>query len=207
MPLIRPRSLDAHTMRMLRLGFAVWSIAWFVLAGVTAYELYVLRDIGDTLAKTGVAVTTVGQALGALGHLPFVGAQVASVAQQAQSAGQSAVASGKATQGSATTLAVLIGLAIALIPSLPVLALYLPLHIAWNRERGAIARALRERADDPLLDEYLARRAVGNLPYATLVSVSEHPWRDLVAGRFRALADAELERLDLLPRSRWKAVP
>jgi len=203
MPLIRPRTLDAHTMRALQLGFLLWSIAWVAVAGVTAYELYVLRDVGDTLVKTGVAVDSVAKALQTVGKVPFVGGQVATVAGQAHAAAQSAVASGKATKGSATSLAVLIGLAIALIPSLPVLALYLPLRITWNRERDAVARALRERSDDPLLDEYLARRAVTNLPYATLRSISDHPWADLVAGRFHALADAELERLDLLPRSRW----
>lgn len=207
MPLIRPRALDAHTMRGLRLGFALWNLAWFVLAAVTAYELYVLGDVGDTLVKTGVAVDTVGKGLQAIGHVPLIGGQVGTIGDQARAAGQSAVASGRAMQGSATTLAVLIGLAIALIPSLPVLALYVPLRIAWNRERGAIARALRERPDDPLLDEYLARRAVGSLPYSTLRSISDQPWRDLVDGRFRELADAELERLDLLPRSRSSGAP
>lgn len=200
MPLIQPRTLDGRTMRLLRLGFVAWAVVWFVIAGVTAYELYVLRDLGSTLGRTGVAVSTTGKALEALAGIPIVGSEVGALAHQVQAAGASAVASGRADRSSTTDLAVLIGVAIALIPSLPVLGLYLPLQAAWRRERRAIARALRERGDDPLLEEYLARRAVSNLPYAELRAITTQPWRDLQGGRWHALADAELARLGLPPR-------
>lgn len=197
MSVIHPRALDARTVRLLRLGFALWAVVWVGLAAGTAYELYVLRDLGDTVAKTGVAIDTTGKALQSIGGIPFVGGEVHTLAGEVRAAGQSAVASGRSSRASTTTLAVLIGLAIALIPTVPVLGVYLPLRAAWRRERAAVARALRHRAGDPLLDEYLAQRAVANLPYADLRAVTEQPWADLQAGRFAELADAELRRLGL----------
>lgn len=207
MSIIQPRALDAHTVRLLRLGFALWAVVWIGLAAGTAYELYVLRDLGATVVKTGVAIDTTGKALQSLGGIPFVGSEVHTLAGQVTAAGQSAVASGQSSRSSTTTLAVLIGLAIALIPTVPVLGVYLPLRAAWRRERVAVARALRERAGDPLLDEYLAHRAVANLPYAELRAVTDRPWADLEAGHFAELADAELHRLGLRPPTSLERAP
>lgn len=189
--------------RMLQLALAAWAVVWIGLAAATAYELYVLHGLGDTLVKTGVAVDTSGKALQALAGVPFVGGRVGTLAGQVRAAGQSAVASGHASSGSAVDLAVLIGIAIALIPTVPVVVLSLMLRSTTRRERDVVARALRERPDDTLLEEYLARRAVTTLPYAQLREVTAQPWADLDAGRFGALADAELARLGLRPH-RWR---
>lgn len=197
MTLIRVRSIDSQTMRMLQVALLVWGIVWIGLAAGVAYELWVLRDLGDTVGKTGTAVDTAGKALQSLGGIPFVGGQVRGLGDQVRAAAQSAVASGAATRTTTANLAVLIGLAIALIPTAPVLAIYLPLRVNWRREQRAIARALRDRPGDPLLEEYLARRAVSNLPYAALRAVTERPWADIEQGHFADLAAAELRRLGL----------
>jgi hypothetical protein len=58
---------------------------------------------------------------------------------------------------------------------------------------------------DSRFQEFLARRAVENLPYEEIMAVSEQPWEDMKQGRFRALAEAELARLEIqqpLPRTR-----
>lgn len=188
-------------MRLLRIAFLVWAVAWICLAGYTAYEAYALRSLSNTVVKAGTAVDTTGKALQGIGDIPFVGGRVHTLADQVRAAGQSAVASGRSSRGSVLTLSVLLGIAIGLIPTIPVLALYLPLRLAWRREQRALARALREHGDDPLLDEYLARRAVDNLPYRELRDVTETPWEDLQAGRFRMLADAELRRLGFPARN------
>jgi hypothetical protein len=194
---IDPNSLDARTMRLIQLGFLVWAAIWIGLAAATAYEFYVLHDLGNTLTKTGSAVETAGKALQVLGNVPFVGGEVQVLADQTRAAGESAVASGRSTRATTTELAVLIGAAIAFMPTLPVLVLYLPLRAAWRRERRAVTRAVHDRAGDGLLEEYLANRAVANLPYAELRSVSPQPWVDLRSGRFGALAQAELRRLGI----------
>lgn len=182
-------------MRVLRVAFLVWAAVWIGLAVYTGYEVRTLSSLSDTVVKAGAAVDTTGKALQGIGDIPFVGGRVHTLADQVRVAGQSAVVSGRSSRGSVDTLSILFGVAIGLIPTVPVLGLYLPLSLAWRRERRALARALREHGDDPLLEEYLARRAVENLPYRDLRSVSEAPWEDLEAGRFGRLADAELRRL------------
>ncbi|MGH3452660.1 MAG: hypothetical protein ACRDQW_18550, partial [Haloechinothrix sp.] len=82
-------------------------------------------------------------------------------------------------------------------PTLPLLALYLPMRLAWRRQVRAVRRALERGPDDLAVDEFLAWRAVLNLPYDRLREVSADPWRDLEAGRYRKLGDAELRRLGI----------
>lgn len=184
-------------MRLLQTAFLVWAAVWVGLAAAIAYELYALRDLSGTVVKTGTAVATTGQALHALGSLPLVGGGLGSLGDQVRAAGESAVATGHSSRGTTTDLAILIGIAIALIPSVPVLAVYVPLRRAWRAERRSLARALAELRDDPLLEQYLARRALETLPFHRLRAITAEPWADVAAGRYRDLADAELARLGL----------
>ena len=94
-------------------------------------------------------------------------------------------------------MSVLLALSIALIPTLPLLGLYLPLRWAWTNDARAVRRALRRAPTDPLLVEFLARRAVSNFPYDRLLAVSPQPFRDLEEGRYDALARLELDRLGI----------
>ena len=86
---------------------------------------------------------TTGHALAAVGHIPFVGGRISELAAQATAAGASARASGATTAATIDRLAVLLGIAIALIPTVPLLALYVPLRLGWRRDRKAIGRAVR----------------------------------------------------------------
>ena len=72
---------------------------------------------------------------------------------------------------------------------------------AIEHEARAVRRALRFRPDDPLLTEFLARRAVVNFSYDRLLAVSQQPYRDLEEGRYDELARLELERLGIQRRS------
>ena len=101
----------------------------------------------------------------------------------------------------------LLGFSIALIPSAPVLFLYIPGRIAVERERRALRRAVA-RHYDAAMEELLAHRAVVHLPYQRLQEVSADPAEDLATGQHAALARAELERLGLQaarPRGRQPA--
>jgi len=92
---------------------------------------------------------------------------------------------------------VLLALSIALIPTLPLLGLYLPLRWAWTNDARAVRRALKRAPTDPLLVEFLARRAVSNFPYDKLLAVSPQPFKDLEEGRYDSLAGLELDRLGI----------
>jgi hypothetical protein len=196
MALAFPRA-GVRLIRVLDVAALVWMATWVVLGFLVAREVRNLRELSDTVVVAGVAVEETGDLLASLEGVPFVGSQVGDVAERVREAGRSARASGAASRDSTQNLSVLLGLSIGLIPTLPLLGLYAPLRVAWTRETRAVRRALAARPSDPVLTEFLARRAVATLPYHELQAVSPDPFRDLEEGRFEALADRELERLGL----------
>jgi hypothetical protein len=83
--------------------------------------------------------------------------------------------------------------AIAAIPTLPLLVLYIPARVAASRERRDLEDALASFGRDEV-DQLLALRAAARLPLRRLREVSDNPARDLDDGRHRELANAELRR-------------
>jgi hypothetical protein len=189
----------ARLIRLLDVAAALWVILWVALALLIGKEVRNLRDLSDTVVTAGVAVEETGGLVRNLGSIPFVGGRVSEVADEVEQAGRSAQVSGRESRDSTEDLSVLLALCIGLIPTLPLLGLYLPLRWTWTHEARAVRRALRERPADARLTEFLARRAVANFSYDRLLSVSEQPYRDLEEGRFAALADLELSRLGIRP--------
>src|ERR1700761_9341766 len=122
-----PAFLSARAMRRLDAALAIWAAFWIAAAAYTAYEVAALRALSHTVVKAGAATESTGHALEAVGHLPLVGGQISQLAARAVAAGASARASGASTAATVDHLAVLLGIAIALIPTVPLLALYLPL--------------------------------------------------------------------------------
>jgi hypothetical protein len=175
-------------MRCLNVAIAIWAALWVGIAAYTAHEVAALRSLSRTVVKAGAATESTGHALAAVGHLPFVGGRIASLAAQAVAAGASARASGASTATTVDQLAVLLGIAIALIPTVPLLALYVPLRISWRRERNAVRTAVARWDGEPDLEAFLAHRALTHLPFEALRNSS---WTDA------ELAAAELRRLGL----------
>jgi hypothetical protein len=177
----------------------IWTVSWLALGVIVAHEVRGLADLSDAASKAGRAVVAVGDAVK---ELPIVGAQVAEPADAVREAGAEAVASSRSARASARRVGLLLGISIAAIPSLPVLLLYLPARLATARERRALRLAVAHGADQ-VLDEVLAWRALGHLPYRVLRAASEDPARDLSRGHYRAPADAELRWFGIArPRAR-----
>ena len=191
-----PRS-DARLIHVLDVVVVLWVAAWIVLAVLVGREVRNLRELSDTVVLAGVAVEDTGDLVSALEDVPFVGGRVNEVAERVREAGESAQVSGRESRDSTEDLSVLLALSIGLIPTLPLLGLYAPLRVAWTRDSRSVRGALANDGAGPRLDEFLARRAVANLSYGELLAVSTDPYGDLEAGRFRALADRELERLGI----------
>ncbi len=183
--------------RILDVVAVLWVALWIVLALLVGREVRNLRELSDTVVTAGVAVEQTGGLVRTLGSVPFLGNRVSGVADQVEAAGRSAQESGRDSRDSTENLSVLLALCIGLIPTLPLLGLYLPLRWTWTHEARAVRRALRARPNDPLLTEFLARRAVVNFSYDRLLAVSQQPYRDLEEGRHDALARLELERLGI----------
>jgi hypothetical protein len=183
--------------RLLDLVAVVWVVLWIALALLVGREVRNLRELSDTVVTAGVAVEETGGLVRSLGAVPFVGKRVSEVADEVEAAGRSARVSGRDSRDSTENLSVLLALSIALIPTLPLLGLYLPLRWAWTNDARAVRRALEQSPSDPLLVEFLARRAVSNFPYDKLLAVSAQPFRDLEEGRYGSLARLELDRLGI----------
>jgi hypothetical protein len=121
----------------LRAFVAVWAVAWILLGVWTGYEVNNLRSLSDTVVESGVAMKTTGDAIEGLSVIPFVGGDVQRVGRQVTAAGDSAVRSGRDSRSAVDRLAILLGVAVGLIPTVPVLVLYVLLSRAVVVRQGA----------------------------------------------------------------------
>ena len=190
-----PAVLSARAMRRLNVAVAIWAALWIGIAAWTAYEVASLRSLSHTVVKAGAATESTGRALAAVGHLPFVGGRISQLAGQAVAAGASARTSGASTAATIDELAVLLGIAIALIPTVPLLALYLPLVLGWRRDRAAVRGAVARWDGEPELEAYLAHRALAHLPFEDLRELGYDGTEGSPSNA--ELAAAELRRLGL----------
>jgi hypothetical protein len=204
-----PAFLSARAMRWLNVGLAIWAAFWIGIAAYTAYEVAALRALSHTVVKAGAATESTGHALAAVGHLPFVGGDISHLAAQAVAAGASARASGASTATTIDQLAILLGIAIALIPTVPVLALYVPLRAGWRRDRKAVGDAVSRWDGEPELEAFLARRALAHMRYDELRELGYDgaegapPRAELAAAELRRLGlDRSARRLAGLRRPR-----
>lgn len=180
----------------------LWAVLWLVVGVVTGLQVRQLTDVSDSLVESAEALDVAGVALQDIGRLPLVGERPEALGNQVRETALEIDRAGAASRETVRTVSMLLGLALVLIPIVPIVAVYVPLRRAGNRERRAVKRALAGSTHDGLLEEFLAHRAVNNVPYDTLRQVSEDPWGDLRRGSFRRLANAELTRLGLASRRR-----
>jgi hypothetical protein len=190
-----PAFLSARAMRRLNVALAIWAVFWIGIATYTAHEVAALRTLSHTVVKAGTATESTGHALAAIGHLPFVGGRISSLAAQAVAAGASARTSGASTATTIDQLAILLGIAIGLIPTVPLLALYLPLRLGWRRDRKAVRDAIARWDGEPGLEAFLAHRALAHLPFHELRELGYDGTEG--SARHSDLAAAELRRLGL----------
>lgn len=192
---------SSRLLRVLDVALAVWVAAWIGLGVAIGVKVDDLTKLSQTVMVDGRAVETVGKSLGRLGDVPLVGPQISREADQITQAGASAVAAGQSSASSIHTLSVLLAIAVALLPSVPVLGFYFPARLERRREAKALREALRNYGDEPAFHAFLARRAVGTLDYHRLREVAPLPWAELAEAEYDPLAEAELQRLGIDPKT------
>ena len=197
MSLAYPSSPSGRFIRLVDTALVVWTAVWVAIGIVVAVQVRGLTELSNTVIAGGRVLQATGQQLGVLGDVPFVGDRIRDVSDEVNRAADSAIASGRDSRERTRRLSVLLGFAVGLVPSVPLIALYVPLRVARAREVRGIRGALAERPDDPVLERFLARRAAQNLTFRELRGISDDPWRDLERGDHRPLADAELRRLGI----------
>lgn len=188
---------DHRTIALLDAIAAFWLVFWLVIAGLTSIEIWSLSRLSDTAEVSAVAVDRAGRALQGLGELPLVGAESAQLGTEVRTAAADISSSATQTREDVHQLSVLLGVAIFLIPSSPVLGLYVPLRVRHRRDVSALRKRVAAGRDDASLQAYLAQRALTHMTYDELLAVSPDPARDVAQGRHAALAEAELDRLGL----------
>jgi hypothetical protein len=128
LPLPHPIELAPLSRRFVRaLGafVVIWAAAWIAIGIWARHDVQSLRELGTTVVKSGTAVKQTGDALQGLRSIPFIGHDVADIGQQVAAAGIDARRSGRSSRAAVNKLATLIGVAIAIVPTVPMLALYL----------------------------------------------------------------------------------
>ena len=189
------RALKGRTFRVIDVALLLWTVLWVCLGVFTAREINSLTSLSQTLVKTGDGISQTGNALRLVGLVPIVGGQIGNFGTKITDVGADIQTSGHKSQSTLQQLSWVIGFTLGLLPPLFMLALYMPLRLAWRRTVRSIRAGLAR--GDPAFEEYLARRAIDNLPYERLRKISDNPWSDLAAGEFKPLADAELARLGI----------
>lgn len=178
-----------------------WVVLWILVGLAVADTVAELRSLSDTAADTGRAIADSADTLGTLGDTPVVGGEIDDAATQVRDAGENITRQSDDTRGGIERLALLLGLSVALIPTVPVLWTYLPPRLARGRERLALKRLVAAGRGDQALKRLLAQRAAHALSYRRLRKVSGEPWRDLEERRYDDLARAELQRMGVSPRA------
>ena len=193
-------SMSAGRVRLYDVGVVIWVVVWLALGVMTWHDIRAQAELSANVIVMGTAVRDTREALSLVGGLPLVGAGISDLADRITLAGTEVETAGRGSRDAIQRVAVIAGLGIGVLPPALVLLLYLPARRLWGRDRDAIARALSSGIDRRGLDRYLARRAMEALPWDELQALSPDPWRSVEDGEFRALADAELERMGLKPR-------
>ena len=173
----------------------LWTAAWLVLGIAVGTFVERLGAVGEGMEDTGQAIGRAGDAVDRLSDVPLVGEGFSAVAEEIRGIGRETAENGRSVEDDVDSLAVLIGAGLALGPTLPILALWVPPRVSRERERHALRKSLK--SDDGVALAYLANRAVATRLFRELRKASDDPVADLAAGRYEALAALELEHLSL----------
>ena len=107
------------TDRRIDVAVGVWAVLWLVLGGWTGAEVWRLSHLTNTVEDSGFAIAQAGEALQSLDPVPIYGDRAAELGTQARANGQAIVRDARDARGTFKRLAVLLGLAIALVPTVP----------------------------------------------------------------------------------------
>ncbi|HWH29908.1 MAG TPA: hypothetical protein VNU26_13270 [Mycobacteriales bacterium] len=102
---------------------AVWVVLWLLLGIWTGMEVWRLSDFTVTVEDSGYAIDSAGRALVSLDPVPVVGDRSAEIGLQVRENAADIVADAQRARDSFRRLAVLLGVVVALVPSVPIVLL------------------------------------------------------------------------------------
>jgi hypothetical protein len=183
--------------------------AWVALWSVVAFRIHTAiagyAEAGHALERGGAAIRDAGVQVGSsLDGVPLIGAGAGELARRAfGGASEPFVFVGGEFVDLITLIARVLALLILAVALIPWLSRYLPWRAARLAELRSATTAIRRRPSGVTLesiDRLLASRALHRLSWAELLDHSRDPLGEFAAGRYKALAKAELESVGLRRR-------
>jgi hypothetical protein len=145
--------------------------------------------------SAGDSVSGVGDWISGLQDIPLIGGSIGTAADKVDALGAATAQQGRNGKEAVWKAALGIGLLLTLLPTLPILAVWIPVRVGIERERASLRASLK--ANEPGVWEYLALQAVDDMSFKDLRKISADPWEDIRKARYEALARVEIDRLGL----------
>ncbi|HSE10274.1 MAG TPA: hypothetical protein VLB29_16555 [Nocardioidaceae bacterium] len=193
----RAATPDHQTRSLTDAVVAFWVVLWLTIGVLTGTQIWSLASVSEAVEASATATDKAGEALQQLSTIPLVPDTPGELGNEVRVAADEIATSADRIDRDVRQLAVLVGVSIVLVPTAPVLFIYLPWRLRWRRTVESVREEVARRGRSPELDAYLAHRAVTEMGYRELTSVSRDPVGDLLAGRHAALADEQLRRFGL----------
>ncbi len=171
-----------------------WTLCMLALAGAVSTEIDRIGGVADSMSATASAETALATALGPLASIPFVNLNLGGAQHQLDEAAASTSAGAVSTRSAVRSLSRTSGLVVVLLALFPLLVFYLPLRMVRVAAIRSQRRDLRRYGRSPEFVAYLAHRALLGMSFDDLRRITPDPAGDLAAGRYGALAQAELRR-------------
>ena len=183
----------------------IWVAFWSVVAFRIHEAIAGYAEAGRALERGGAAIRDAGAQVGSsLDGIPVIGAGAGEVARRALGgASEPFVFVGGEFVDLITLIARVLAVLVLAVAIVPWLSRYLPWRAARLAELRAATKAIRSRPSGVTLDSIdrlLASRAIHRMSWEDLLTHSRDPLGEFAAGRYRALARAELESVGLRPR-------
>ncbi len=180
---------------------AFWVVFWFAMGVATAAMIWGLSGLAQSAVQSGQALNSAGEALESLSAIPVIGEAPAAVGTQVRETASGIVTNGQQAEARLHVLAILLGVAVAVLPITPVIGFYVPVRVARRRDVQEIRAALKEGGLQEQVTDYLSQRALDNLSFAEVQRATTGTDGSPTERSYR-LAMAELHRLGLRPPPR-----
>ncbi len=113
----------------------VWAGIWLAMGALVYDNVRGLGELSVPVIKASRALDETAKGLDSISSIPLIGdaANLDAIRARVAEAGREARASARESRENVRTLAWLLGISIALVPTLPLLVLYIPLRRDWRR--------------------------------------------------------------------------
>jgi hypothetical protein len=179
-----------------------WVVLWLIIGCAVGITIWGLSGLSESAVQSGRALDNAGQALEGLGKIPVIGEGPSDFGAEVRATATGIITNGEQAGDRIQALAVLLGVTIAIVPSVPVGGFYVPFRLRRRRDIQQVREVLRSDGLNENLRDYLANRAVVSLTFPQVsLAIGPNGSPTSVEGRTQ-LALAELRRLGIRPNSR-----